>query len=89
MADKTGAGAPTLGRIVHYRSKFGEGDDAYQMPALVICTEDSWTPNDTVPKPVKGTVHLSVFSSGPTVLFQEFSVAEGDGPGQWSWPPKV
>lgn len=129
--------APTLGRLVLYRSKI-TGD--YVVPAIVTCTQESWVPGryidqadlrqdfpmdrfllgsvvspyvtapfadsqemaalpvavdgriwqaSPVAMPEEGRVHLHVFTPGAKGSYQEFNVAEGEGPGEWSWPPRV
>lgn len=68
---------PTIGRIVHYK-RYGTPNGEYKSelaPAIVTGIVD-----DT-------TVHLCVLN--PTGMFFNTDVKQGDGPGQWNWPPRV
>ena len=81
---------PTTGRIVRYRGKIG----LYAMRAAIV-TADVTTLD---PRGIEAGhvpaldsdehVHLWVFTPGEKGGFAEFNVAPGDGPGQWSWPPR-
>jgi hypothetical protein len=109
---------PSVGRIVHYRSKIdnGPGNDVVS-PAIVIRTRattvgaviDRWGPeprtvtsvsdpsvtHETTARPVTfeadlpddTTVDLAVFGLGQT--YREYSVKQGTGRGEWSWPERV
>jgi hypothetical protein len=81
---------PTTGRILRYRGKHG----LYAMRAAIV-TADVTTLD---PRGVEAGhvpaldsdehVHLWVFTPGDRGGFAEFNVGPGDGPGQWSWPPR-
>lgn len=96
---------PTIGRIVHYQSKLGDG---IVSPAIVLRTRETtnlevierWGPSPDgtlsgksrpdalVPElPDDQTVDLLVHGLGGD--YREFCIPEGDGPGTWSWPPRV
>ena len=68
---------PSIGRIVLYNHP-GSADGTYpptQSPALVQKVYED------------NTVDLWVF--GPKGLHKDGPYKEGDGPCQWSWPPRV
>lgn len=84
---------PSLGRIVHYRSKTGN----YTLAAIVTATHESqWAPGvdrGDVPAldPELGEVCLHVFTPGAQESYQELAVpydADG-GPRSWKWPDRV
>jgi hypothetical protein len=88
---KGGNVKPTLGRIVHYRGKQG-----YQAmrAAIVTGTVDSLDPRGVEAGAVPALdsnqhVHLWVFTPGDKGGFPEYNVPPGDGPGEWTWPPRV
>ncbi len=74
--DASGAARPSLCRMVVYRGKHGHnaprGDDAGAVPALS--------------SPMH--VHLHVFTPSDQQGWTEYDVPYGDGPGEWSWPPR-
>ena len=88
---------PSLGRIVHYRGKFG----IQAMRAAVVTADTdsldvSASRAGAVPTLTdEYHVHLWVFTpaaAGPNAAtggFPEFDVPYGDGPGEWHWPPRV
>lgn len=94
----TGGPFPTIGRIVHYRSRTG----TYTGPAMVVATEETLAPAGVeaghVP-PLSSTwhVHLVCFTPGKNVggTYQEFDIPpdhDGDKehtPGTWRWPARV
>lgn len=68
---------PSIGRIVLYNHP-GSADGTYpptQSPAIVLKVYED------------NTVDLWVF--GPKGLHKDGPYSEGDGPCQWSWPPRV
>lgn len=71
------APTPTVGRIVHYRPIADEfkNNEADLAPAIVVRV---WGPD---------TVNLRIFTDGGEVIWKT-SVVQGDGAGQWSWPPR-
>jgi hypothetical protein len=81
---------PTTCRIVRYRGKYG-----HRAPRAAIVTADVHTldprgvESGAVP-PLSSDmhVHLWVFTPGGSAGFAEHDVAPGDGPGEWSWPPR-
>jgi hypothetical protein len=80
---------PTVGRIVHYRAK----TRGYTLPAIVTATAGSLDPDGIAMGHIPALdseehVHLHVFTAGAQVGYQEFNVAPGDEPGQWSWPAR-
>jgi len=81
---------PTTCRIVRYRGKQG-----YQAvrAAVVTADVDTLDPRGVDAGEVPGLdspmhVHLWVFTPGGSAGFAEHNVSYGDGPGQWSWPPR-
>ena len=82
----------------------GIGGD-YHIAAIVTMTPDEWTPgyrdaegewHDTPnsPQPKAGCVHLHLFPPPITggTTWTEYDVKDvpyGDGPGSWSYPPRV
>jgi hypothetical protein len=84
-----GATRPALGCIVGYRGKLG-----YQAPraAIVTATVASLDPRGVQAGDVPALdsdqhVHLWVFTPSHTGGFDEYNVAPGGGPGEWSWLP--
>jgi len=81
---------PSVGRVVHYRAR----TRGYVLAAIVTATKSSLDPEGVargdVPALEEDTaVHLEVLTPGAQERYQEFNVALGDGPGQWSWPARV
>jgi hypothetical protein len=86
---------PTIGRIVHYRSK----KNPYTMAAIIIATKDSlWADGvqrgDVQDITDDNSVHLLCFTPGNQVQYQEFNVPMVAGPrdaqpGTWWWPERV
>jgi hypothetical protein len=86
---------PSIGRIVHYRSKTGN----YIMPAMIIATQDSlWAAGvekgDVDPITDPTNVHLLCFTTGKQIQYQEFNVPQVPGPDRmipqtWWWPERV
>ena len=86
---------PTIGRIVHYRSKTGN----YTMPAIIIATKDTlWqegVDKGDVPAITGDNVHLLCFTTGKQIQYQEFDVPyaeKTDGAataGTWVWPDRI
>lgn len=68
---------PSVGRIVHYTSYGTPGGEFQSEARAAIITG---VVDDT-------TVHLCVLN--PTGMFFNLDVRQGDGPGQWNWPPRV
>lgn len=82
---------PTTGCIVRYRGK--EGYQAVRA-AIVTADVDTLDPRGVEAGSVPALdspehVHLWVFTPGMSGGFAEFNIGPGDGPGQWSWPPRV
>lgn len=82
---------PTTGRILRYRGKQG----LFAMrAAIVTCDVETLDPRGVESGDIPGLdsdehVHLWVFTPGEKGGFTEYNVAQGDEPGQWSWPPRV
>lgn len=81
---------PTVGRVVHYRAR----TRGYTLAAIVTATRASLDPEGVALGHVQALdsddrVHLEVLTPGAKERYQEFNVAQGDGPGQWNWPPRV
>lgn len=82
---------PSLCRSVIYRGK--QGNHA-RRAAVVIADVDSLDPrgveSGAVP-PLSSPmhVHLHVFTPSVQGGWTEYDVPPGDGPGEWSWPPRV
>lgn len=86
----------SIGRIVHYRLSEWDVRDADlhsgkpagvalnglkagdYCPAMVVRT---W--------PGSAAVNLRVMVDGPVSTMWKTSIAQGDGEGQWTWPPRV
>lgn len=92
MTALAGGPAPTLGRIVIYRSNTGD----YDLAALVTATRDSLTPeglsrNQVCPIESATHVHLHVFTPGKARHYQELNVPfdPNGGPRSWRWPTRV
>lgn len=94
MAQSTeGVPRPTIGRVVHYRSKMGLH---YSVPAIVTAVKDSIDPEGVrlggLPDiEVDTEAHLFVMSPGEKGHYTEFNVpySEAPVPGTWAWPPRV
>lgn len=74
---------PTVGRIVHYRSDRPQDPKGQPYPAVITHV---WSDE---------CVNLHVLGDGSFPLVRQTpphamptSVTLGDGPGQWSWPPR-
>lgn len=84
---------PTIGRIVHYRLS---DEDVARIRALPTPRFNPANPGDTYPAMVvrvfesatDGGANLQVFIDGQAQLWIT-SAKPGDGPGTWSWPPRV
>lgn len=91
---------PSIGRVVHYRS-YGTPKGEYQSkPIAAVITEVEYydakqltellgrSEHDRVP-----TGRVGLFIMNPTGIFfrslNEGGCTQGDGPGQWNWPPRV
>jgi len=68
---------PSVGRIAHYQSYGSPGGEHKSEPRAAIIT--AVKDNDTV----------SLCVLNPTGMYFNQDVSYGDGPGQWSWPPRV
>jgi hypothetical protein len=96
---------PTVGRIVHYHSKIGDGVIS---PAIVLRTRastvpgviDRWgpSPDGTVSRVARPAGLVPELPDDFTVDllvhglggdYREYAVREGHAPGQWSWPPRA
>lgn len=91
VGDASGAARPSLCRMVVYRGKRGH---AAPRAAVVIGTVDSLDPRGIESGGVPALdspmhVHLHVFTPSDQQGWTEYNVGPGDGPGQWSWPPRV
>lgn len=91
---------PTIGRIVHYRSKTGN----YTLPAIITATRDSLWPEGVERGDVPALsddglhVHLHVLTPGSLRGYQEHDVPfhagelvegpDAQEPGTWKWPPR-
>lgn len=69
---------PSIGRIVLYKHA-GSADGKY--PPMVSPAIITQVHSDTC-------VNLCVLSAGDGLFFPH-SITQGDGPSQWSWPPRV
>jgi hypothetical protein len=86
---------PSIGRIVHYRSKTGR----YVMPAMIIATKETLWPEgvdrgDVPDITAEGNVHLLCYTTGEKIQYQEFDVSMAESPrtaepGQWWWPERL
>jgi hypothetical protein len=92
VTSEAGGPAPTLGRIVHYRSKTGD----YDLAAIVTATSSSLSPaglarSDVSPLSSDTHVHLHVFTPGKARHYQEPNVPfdPTGAPGTWRWPARV
>lgn len=82
---------PSLCRMVVYRGK--QGHHALRA-AVIIGTVDSLDPRGIEAGAVPALdsdehVHLHVFTPSDQQGWTEYNVPPGDGPGEWSWPPRV
>lgn len=73
MADQK----PSIGRIVHYHSHGSPNGQHKPEPRAAIVTA---VHTDTV---------VDLMVCNPTGLYFDRSTVQGEGPGQWSWPPRV
>lgn len=84
---------PTIGRVVHYRGKFG----LHAMrAAIVTCTQETLIPEGVATGQIPDLdspthVHLCVFTpSEEAPAFTEYNVPQATGteinPGEWAWP---
>lgn len=87
---------PSIGRIVHYSLTQQDADTVAQNRARYGVEGNPVAEGDTFPAiivrvwstdPGDG-VNLQVWLDGPDMLWS-CSRREGDGPGTWSWPPRV
>lgn len=83
---------PSLGRIVHYRSKTGN----YMLAAIITATHESLWPEgvergDVPTLDGPDHVHLHVFTPGGNGGYQEHNVPLDDEltPRTWRWPTIV
>jgi hypothetical protein len=81
---------PSLCRSVIYRGR--HGFHALRA-AVVIATQDTLDPRGVEAGAVPALdsqmhVHLHVFTPSDQQGWTEYNVPYGDGPGQWSWPPR-
>lgn len=85
--------APSIGRIVLYRSRTGN----YTLPAVVTATQDTLWAEGVERGDVPGLaseqhVHLHVFTPGTQGSYAEHDVPMDDraageqAPGSWRWP---
>lgn len=82
---------PTTGRILRYRGR--HGFNAVRA-AIVTADVETLDPRGVESGAIPALdsddhVHLWVFTPGEAGGFTEYNVAPGDGPGQWSWPPRA
>lgn len=90
---------PTIGRIVHYRSKTGN----YTLPAIITATTETLWPGGVEREPELALsselhVHLHVLTPGAQGDYTEHDVPchealpvespEAQAPGTWRWPPR-
>lgn len=81
---------PTTGRILRYRGR--QGFNAVRA-AIVTADVDTLDPRGVEAGVIPALdddehVHLWVFTPGEKGGFTEYNIGPGDGPGQWSWPPR-
>lgn len=87
---------PSVGRIVHYRISAGDVSViADRRRATFLKTSNVVNADDVYPAvvvrvfdPSVSTANLQVLLDG-TDSYWATSRTEGDGPGHWSWPPRV
>ena len=87
---------PTIGRIVHYTLTEQDAAQIANDRASAVdrtLRHNPVSPGQTYPAVVVRTfggpaVNLQVFLDG-TDTYWATSRVEGDGPGQWIWPPRV
>ena len=77
--------------MVVYRGKHGHNAPR---AAVVIADVNSLDPRGVEAGAVPALdspmhVHLHVFTPSEQQGWTEYNVSYGDGPGQWSWPPRV
>lgn len=77
---------PTVGRIVHYKSR-GSADGVFpSVPRAAIVSDV----REKISSGVQTGIHevkLTVFN--PEGLFFTDWLTQGDAPGNWNWPPIV
>ena len=95
---------PTIGRIVHYESRNGDG---VLSPAIVLRTRDTTVPEvaerwgpmpdstlSGVTRPLEFVPELSddftvdLLVHGLGGDYREYAVPEGEGPRTWRWPER-
>lgn len=96
---------PTVGRIVHYQSKHGDG---VLSPAVVLRTRattvpgviDRWGPSpdgtvsgvgrpDGLVPVLPDDLTVDLLVHGLGGDYREYAVPNEDAPGGWTWPPRV
>jgi hypothetical protein len=88
--DASGAARPSLCRAVIYRARTRGYPLAATVTAVQATLDAEGVARGDVPalsSPMH--VHLHVMTPGAQIAYQEFDVPYGDGPGEWSWPPRV
>lgn len=89
-ASSTGAALPTTGRIVRYRGKSGFHAVRAAIVVADVNTLDPRGVETGVVEPLDSPEHVHLWVFGPgTAGFSENNIGPGDGPGQWSWPPRT
>lgn len=80
--------APSIGRIVHYRSFGTPGGEYLPEPRAAVVTETG-TRQLLPGGPLVEVVGLAVLN--PTGMFfnQDVPFSETPKPGHWSWPPRA
>ncbi|MBD7949579.1 hypothetical protein H9652_04040 [Oerskovia sp. Sa4CUA1] len=105
MPPTSGTPPPSVGRVVRYASRTGDGVTA---PAIVLRTRaatvpgviDRWGPgpDGTLSGTGRPTGLVDKLPDDLTVDllvhglggdYREYAVPHGDGPGTWSWPPRT
>jgi len=86
-----GVAVPSLCRMVIYRGRSGHNA---KRAAVVIATQDSLDPRGIESGAVPALdspmhVHLHVFTPSEQQGWTEYNVVYGEGPGEWSWPPRI
>jgi len=90
---------PSIGRIVHYRLSDVDIDGLEPDGAPLRDRLNGLVAGDYIPAMVVRTwaepashaklVNLRCFPDGAVATLWRTSVEQGDGNGQWTWPPKV
>jgi hypothetical protein len=75
---------PSVGRIVHFHHAASDGSGAVTLAAIVVKVFT----DDCVNLQVLNDGYTQLDTQGSGVVLRT-SVARGDGPYQWSWPPRV